>query len=434
MLLNISILPNDFVKFYVTSSFFSFMYRAIPVIHPTLEFRHQQENYMRHMTNVTAAKATIDTSHPPPCPRLEVYQRRMTRDRAMRLKIENEYIRAIKAAALERTRARAPRTAHQRTKPPRDWERELPKVNEELTGKPRPPKTAASRRREESIFEQEIYQDDGMVVIDERKAKPVLQRRVKSQRVVKPTTAKGRQVSWRRSVHEMEEERRNEEKKTVALGEDQEDEKSQHSDEEKKTDLSRTFGDDFENDEQSDKKTDLSRTFGDDFENEEQSEKKTDLSRTFGDDFENEEQSEKKMDMSRTFGDDFDEDAQNEKKMDMSRTFGDDFEESDKKSEGEASDKDAPESDNNRSESEKQTDSDRESSHSATESSSESEKSRDSSKASGEYSADSDVNDAKLDTNMMAGALMANADGDEDFRMIIRTDVDKQNADSPDVL
>lgn len=411
------------------------MYRAIPVIHPTLEFRHQQENYMRHMTNVSTAKATIDTSHPPPVPRLEVYQRRMTRDRAMRLKIENEYIRAIKAAALERTRARAPRTANRRTKPPRDWEGELPKVNEELTGKPRPPKTAASRKREESIFEQEIYQDDGMVVIDERKAKPVLQRRVKSQRVVKPTTGKGRQVSWRRSIHEMEEEKRNEEKKAIALGEDKED--AEHSEEEKKEELSRTFGDDFDEDAQNEKKAELSRTFGDDFENDEQTDKK-ELSRTFGDDFE-EDAPKEKMDMSRTFGDDFDEEAQNEKKMDMSRTFGDDFEESNKKSEGErdahesdkdatSSDKDTHESDNSQSESEKQTNSDREYSHSATEFDSESEKSQ------GEYSADSDINDAKLDTNMMAGALMAkaDADGDEDFHMIIRTD--KQNDDSPDDL
>lgn len=311
------------------------MSRAIPVVHPAIEFRCQQKNYLRHITSVSMAKATIDTSHPPPCPRLVVYQRRMTRDRAIRQQIENEYLRAIKAAALERARARAPRTGVRRERKPRDWQSELPKVSEELNVKPPPPRTAASKKREESIFEQDVYQDDGMIVVDERRVHPPAEGRAKSQRVTKVATC-GRTVQRRRPVLVTEVGPR---RKSEAPGELRED---RVENEKESFDKSKTFGSDFEEFDKNDhsKNSDgkdekaqdsndkLEKTFGGDFEKEEDGKDEKDedgkdkLERTFGSDFENDEDGKDKLE--KTFGSDFENDEDGKEKLD--KTFGSDFE------------------------------------------------------------------------------------------------------------
>lgn len=285
------------------------MSRAIPVVHPAIEFRCQQKNYLRHITSVSMAKAAIDTSHPPPCPRLVVYQRRMTRERAIRQQIENEYLRAIKAAALERARARAPRTGVRRERKPRDWQSELPKVSEELNVKPPPPKTAASKKREESIFEQDVYQDDGMIVVDERRVHPPVEGRAKSQRITKVTTG-SRPVQRRRPVLVTEVGPR---RKSEAPGELRED---PVENEKESFDKSKTFGSDFE---EFDKNDNSKNSDGKDKKDEDEKDK---LEKTFGSDFEKDEDGKGKLE--KTFGSDFEKDEDEKGKLE--KTFGSDFE------------------------------------------------------------------------------------------------------------
>jgi hypothetical protein len=102
----------------------------------------KQDAYAKHRSAVSSAKATINTSASPAVPRLEVWRRRVTRERQVKLARERNNIRQVLQGEKQRGKARA---AHGTPEGfdedfvSEDWLEDLPEVEEELEGRAQQP-------------------------------------------------------------------------------------------------------------------------------------------------------------------------------------------------------------------------------------------------------------------------------------------------------
>lgn len=149
------------------------------IVSPILDMQVKQKSYKKHMDTLVAMKPVIDTSKPPPNPRLELYKKRMTRERLMQLQAENENIKMIKNNARQRNKTRkAYRTNESFSDDDfiEDWEDQLDAVDIELGSRnsnERPAPLLSDPNKSHSV--KNIINDDGMEVVDENVvAKPVV--------------------------------------------------------------------------------------------------------------------------------------------------------------------------------------------------------------------------------------------------------------------
>ena len=146
------------------------MYRAPRVVNRIIDQQMREIADKKHQEALRKMKPQIDTKRPPPVPRLVVYEKHQTRDRAYQIIDETMKIRTIQE--IERQRQSMRSSSSRRTSRPRliDWTAEL---------RPAHPKTASARTRpvqsssappqphyDEVPVQTEVLEDDGMRVVD----------------------------------------------------------------------------------------------------------------------------------------------------------------------------------------------------------------------------------------------------------------------------
>ena len=146
------------------------MYRAPRVVNRLIDQQMREIADKKHQEALRKMKPQIDTKRPPPVPRLVVYEKHQTRDRAYQIIDETMKIREIQE--IERQRQSMRSSSSKRTSRPRiiDWTAELG---------PAHPRTSAARKRpvqsssappqphyEEVPVQTEVLEDDGMRVVD----------------------------------------------------------------------------------------------------------------------------------------------------------------------------------------------------------------------------------------------------------------------------
>lgn len=169
------------------------MSRAQPVISPYLDMKTRQRAYKKHADALATMKPTIDTSHPPPCPRLEVYKRRLARERRMQLRIENDNIRTMLRIEKEKELAKSGQqmTTEELEDFLDDWEDQLDDVDEELVSMGKPSSAPRSAKPLLSPkLQKDVITDGGMMVVDETPSRPLSK---PQPHVVKPFEKKTKQ-------------------------------------------------------------------------------------------------------------------------------------------------------------------------------------------------------------------------------------------------
>lgn len=165
------------------------------IVSPILDMQVKQRSYKKHMDALVTIKPAIDTSKPPPVPRLEVYKKRVTRDRLVQLQVENDNIKMIQNIAKQRNKTKkAYKTAESFSDDDfiEDWEDQLDTVDMELASRSsneRPAPLLSDPNKVHSV--KNIINDDGMEVVDEN----VVTRPV----VVKPFGSSRKRASTSRS-------------------------------------------------------------------------------------------------------------------------------------------------------------------------------------------------------------------------------------------
>jgi hypothetical protein len=117
------------------------MYRPFPAPNPVVDFANQQDAYRKHLSAVASAKSLIDTSPPRPNPRLEVWRKRVARERRMRQALAGENDRQVRQT--ERSHAQSRKAVILPSEfeddfIPEDWIAELPRVDADLAKAPKP--------------------------------------------------------------------------------------------------------------------------------------------------------------------------------------------------------------------------------------------------------------------------------------------------------
>ncbi|KAK8876008.1 hypothetical protein M9Y10_006191 [Tritrichomonas musculus] len=165
------------------------------IVSPILDMQIKQRSYKKHMDTLVAMKPAIDTSKPPPVPRLDVYKKRVTRERIMQLQIENENIKVLKNIGKQRNKSsKAYKTAESLSDEDfiEDWEDKLNLVDVELNSKSsngRPTPLLSDLSKIHSV--KNVINDDGMEVVDEGVTpKPVVVKPFDSSTKKRPNTSR----------------------------------------------------------------------------------------------------------------------------------------------------------------------------------------------------------------------------------------------------
>jgi hypothetical protein len=114
------------------------MYRALPPACPVIGVANQQDEYRKHLSAASSAKSVIDTSAPPPNPRLAAWRKRIARERRMREALEVENGRQMRKTEKNQAQSRTAfpaREDFEDTSAAGDWIEDLPKVEAQLAMK-----------------------------------------------------------------------------------------------------------------------------------------------------------------------------------------------------------------------------------------------------------------------------------------------------------